>query len=430
MAHDVPVVAEDQVSVPVSLEKTPTKAVNFGFGLLATLANLVVWLAIVPLQSVVLPAQFSLLDPRNSAASFAFAATLSGVVALITQPLAGALSDMTFSRFGRRRPWLVVGSVATIIVLLLMANASSIVWLTITFTLFGITINCVLSPLVAVVPDRVPVKQRALVSACVSLAQALATVIGIAAFALVFRDIPATYSFFAVSLFLGIGLFAVFVKDPPVSKERLPRFSLVTFLREFFHPARYADYRFVWGTRFFVVMAQLIVVSFVYFYLQSIIHYDTLFPGQTVNQRVLLFQILSTACILISSLFAGFLSDRLQRRKVFVVVSCAIMTLALVLLALVPTWTGVLVVAALFGIGFGIFISADLALATQVIPEASERGKGIGLYLAAGSFPFLFLSLFATIALGWFHSYALLFGIAAAATALAGACILPVKSVR
>ena len=258
MAHDVPVVAEDQLPVSVSLEKSPTKTVNLGFVLLATLANMVVWLAIVPLQSVVLPAQFSLLDPRNSAASFAFAATLSGVVALITQPLAGALSDITFSRFGRRRPWLVVGSVATILVMLLMANAPNIVWLTMTFTLFGLTINSVLSPLVAVVPDRVPLKQRALVSAFVSLAQALGTVVGLAAFALLFRGgIPAIYSFFAVCLFLGIGLFVLFVKDPPVSKERLPRFSLVTFLREFFHPARYADYRFVWGTRFFVVMAQL-----------------------------------------------------------------------------------------------------------------------------------------------------------------------------
>lgn len=57
-----------------------------------------------------------------------------GVIgSVIGSPLAGALSDRTTSRFGRRRPWMLGGSLLGFLGLLLLPNMTSIWSLTITW---------------------------------------------------------------------------------------------------------------------------------------------------------------------------------------------------------------------------------------------------------------------------------------------------------
>src|SRR5205085_2644387 len=91
---------------------------------------------------------------------------------------AGALSDRTTSRLGRRRPWFIVGTLLCAVALALMANASSFVALVAWWALFHVAANIVLAGLAAVVPDQVPVRQRATVSAFVSLSLPIGAVIG------------------------------------------------------------------------------------------------------------------------------------------------------------------------------------------------------------------------------------------------------------
>ena len=112
------------------------------------------------------------------------------------------------------------------------------------------------------------------------------------------------------------------------------------------------------------------------------------------------------------------------------VVASIVMTVALLLLAFVPGWTTVLIVAAVFGIGFGIYISADIALATQVLPQVQSQGKDLGFITAANILPELLFPVISFVAFGIFHGYAALFTIAALATLLGAVCILPIKGVR
>src|SRR5919202_576102 len=56
---------------------------------------------------------------------------LGAIVSLVITPVAGALSDRSRSRFGRRRPYMVVGTLVNILFLVLIAgfgNGSNI-WL-------------------------------------------------------------------------------------------------------------------------------------------------------------------------------------------------------------------------------------------------------------------------------------------------------------
>src|SRR5689334_330777 len=93
------------------------------------LASMVGGLSSVCIKQLLLPLQVSQLDPRTTATSFALIASLGACAGLVAAPLSGALSDRTTSRWGRRRPWLVGGVLTAVIGLLMMAQASTLLWL-------------------------------------------------------------------------------------------------------------------------------------------------------------------------------------------------------------------------------------------------------------------------------------------------------------
>ena len=83
--------------------QVPTKAVNAGFQMLLSLANLVIWLSILPISQILLPTQIAALGAANKFTNLTIATVVGVLAAVITNPIAGALSDRTTSRLGRRR---------------------------------------------------------------------------------------------------------------------------------------------------------------------------------------------------------------------------------------------------------------------------------------------------------------------------------------
>ena len=61
--------------------------------------------------SVLLPNQIQALDPINKARNLAIVFAITSVFSTTITPIAGALSDRTRTRWGRRTPWIVTGSV-------------------------------------------------------------------------------------------------------------------------------------------------------------------------------------------------------------------------------------------------------------------------------------------------------------------------------
>ena len=60
--------------------------------------------------SVLLPNQIEALDHANKARDLAIVFAVTSVFSTLTTPIAGALSDRTRSRWGRRTPWIVCGA--------------------------------------------------------------------------------------------------------------------------------------------------------------------------------------------------------------------------------------------------------------------------------------------------------------------------------
>ncbi|MDQ1300176.1 MAG: hypothetical protein QG637_93, partial [Chloroflexota bacterium] len=130
----------------------PTERVSLAFQVLLGLANASSLLAIMVVLSVLIPAQVSQVDPARAASNLALVLPLGALGALLGNPLGGALSDRTTSRFGRRRPWIVIGVLATAVGLLILAHIPTLVGLALGWFLVQFFGNVLLAAYAAIIP--------------------------------------------------------------------------------------------------------------------------------------------------------------------------------------------------------------------------------------------------------------------------------------
>ncbi|HEU4744331.1 MAG TPA: MFS transporter, partial [Anaerolineales bacterium] len=81
------------------------------------------------------------------------------VIAMIVQPISGSLSDGWRSRFGRRRPLAVVGTLFDFVFLSVLAWAGGLIWLFIGYVGLQFSSNIAHGPMQGLMPDRVPRSQ-------------------------------------------------------------------------------------------------------------------------------------------------------------------------------------------------------------------------------------------------------------------------------
>lgn len=95
---------------------------------------------------------------------------LPPLMGILVQPIVGTLSDKTWTRFGRRIPYLFVGASMAVLVMCLLPNAGSLGMAVSTAMIFGLTalmfldtsINMAMQPFKMLVGDMVNEKQKAL----------------------------------------------------------------------------------------------------------------------------------------------------------------------------------------------------------------------------------------------------------------------------
>jgi MFS family permease len=425
MINSSPPLAVEQGVSKIEALQVPTKAVNAGFQLLLSLANLVIWLSILPIGQILLPMQVATLGAANKFTNLTIATAVGVLAAVITNPIAGALSDRTTSRLGRRRPWFIAGTLLSAVTLALMATTTSFVALVVWWAIFHIAANTLLAGLSAIVPDQVPVRQRATVSAFVSLSLPVGAVIGALLVTRVARSTQVSYYIFIGLLLIVMVLFILVLRDKPLPKEVVPRFKLGIFLAGFWiNPVKYPDFGWAWLTRFLVYLSYFTSLGYLLYFLQDAVHY------QKAAQGVATFQIILTSTLLIASVIGGLLSDRLQRRKIFVIGANLVIALSFLILAFFQTWPAVELAGAVLGLGFGAYLGVDIALITQLLPSANARGKDLGVINIANALPQVVGVTIAAFVVNTFHSYTVLFVIAAVLAVLGAVLIQQIKSVR
>lgn len=418
-----------QAELPEALRE-PTRSKSLLFMILYTVANMVIGVGNITIGSILLAEHVALFAPASQTTIFSLILGLGAIVAVVANPLIGMLSDRTTSRWGRRRLWYITGGVGTVLILLMMGQAPSLLVVAIGYILLQVTINMLQVALSALIPDQVPVRQRATISALSNGAGTLlGGLIGQTLVAQFFKGIPAAYTSLAIAIAIMVALFLLVLRETPLPKEHVPQRQLRQFLT-MLRPLARREFALIWVARCLMFLAYSTVSAFMFFYLQDVVHYAQIFPGHSTAQGVQAFFGVNVLSIILASLIGGVLSDRLLRRKAFVIASSVIMAMGLLLYALFPIWSMVLVGTAVMAAGFGIYLGVDFALASQVLPAAADRGKDVGLFQSAIFLPMALSPVVAGITLSLLHSYLALFALLAIGTLLAAVLIIPIKSVR
>ncbi len=421
---------EKNVETPVALQ-APTKAVGVVFLLLFCLATLVIWMGIFPILQILIPIQITTLDAANKIGIYSLISVLGALTSLVTFPLVGALSDRTTGRLGRRRPWIIGGIIGAALVLVFLANATSIAALAIGWVLFTVFASFAQAGLFTLIPDKVPARQRATVSAFIGLSVPIGIALGSTLIGRVTRTTQLSYYTILGLMLFFVLLFALVLREEPLPRHVVPPFKLGAFLRGFWvNPTTYPNFGWAWLTRFLFTLSYACATGYLFFFLQDAVRYEQLFHGRPVAQGVSTFQQILTLLLLIACISSGFLSDRLQQRKGFVMLAGLIMGLALLLLAFFPSWPLVMLAAGVFGLGYGIYVAVDLALVIQVLPSAQSRGKDMGVINIAATIPQAVAPVLLGIIISKSHSYLLLFVLAAVFALLASILIPRIQGVN
>src|SRR5229473_6394964 len=82
------------------------------------------------------------------------------VTGLLVQPIIGAMSDRTWSRLGRRRPYFLVGAILASIALFFMPDSTSVRMAASLLWILDASINISMEPFRAFVADKLNASQR------------------------------------------------------------------------------------------------------------------------------------------------------------------------------------------------------------------------------------------------------------------------------
>jgi len=362
--------------------------------------------------------------PRN----LALVTGVGSLLSIVSNPFFGRLSDRTTSRWGMRRPWMVIGLVGGTTGILTVALAPNIAVVLVGWCIAQVFLNALLAAQVAVLPDQVPVGQRGLVSGVLGICLPAASVVG--------TFLVQTFDANDLTMFLapcvvGAAVVVVFVTrldDRRLDPADRPPWSLRQLLGSFYvNPRANPDFAWAFVSRFLLLMAYAFLVTYQAYYL-----IDQLGTAEdAVPHQIFLGTVVQSVALVLAAPLTGRLSDRVGRRKVFVVVAGVVYAVAMVVIATSTGSGGYLVGMAIGGFGFGMYMAVDLALVVDVLPETGSSAKDLGVLNIAGALPFALAPALAPLVLAASgSSYRVLYLVAGGCALLGAAAIVPIRRVR
>lgn len=357
---------------------------------------------------------------------------LGGIGAFLGNSIAGRLSDRTRSRFGMRRPYLIIGSVlmaASFFGLVISPDGGT---LALFWFLSQFAANFAYGPFGATMADQLPTNQYARVSAIIGIAQNVAIFLATWIATMLSENLLAMFMVPALIGVVTMFIYAMVLPDKKLDHRPEPfRFSLV-FKTFWVNPIKFPDFGLAWWSRFLVITGNSMFTTFRFPYVTDHLGIPKDQVAGVVSQGILYY----TITLLVSGYIAGWISDKIGRRKAFICASSVVFAIGTYLLLHIDSVGQFYLVEALIGVGYGIYVALDLALVLQVLPNPEERGKDLGVFNLANAVPgslapYLGGILLAVgVAAGGVPNYGLLLVIAAVLALLGAITILPIKKAR
>jgi MFS family permease len=406
----------------------PVPRVGKGFIAAYAFALFGVWMLVMTPATVSLALRVNQIDPDGATGSYSLIAGVGALVAMLANPFFGRLSDVTTSRWGMRRPWIVVGVVGGTAAAVVLATADSIGGLFFGWALMQFTVNAAVAALIAVIADQVPAEQQGLMSGIAGMTPTAGILAGTYFVQLTPDNTWVIFLVPALVACVSVAVFAAVLRDRRLSAADREPFGVRALVGSFYtDPRKAPDFSWFLVAMFFIAACLAVIQTYLFFFVQDHLGIAEDRVPTLVFYAVLVMNLLALAV----SPLSGVLSDRIGRRKpVFAVAGLALAAGALVMLvspSLATFFTGV----AIAGVGYGIFSGLYIAMATQTMTDPSTSARDLGLVNIAYTLPYSLVPLAAPalLALAGGDNYVALF-VAAAAIALVGIAALVKVRIR
>ena len=387
----------------------------------------------VAILGVLLPNQIENINPATKTATLGIIFAITSVFSTTIIPVTGSFSDRTRSRFGRRTPWIVFGGVAGGLSTILIPCGSNIVGITAFWLLATLTLNSMQPALTAVVADRFAASERGMVSgvvgACMTAGVSAGTIFG----GLMAAHMFEAYAIIGIGIMVACLLFVLVNPEPPPTHLGAPEpFKLGDFLRGFWiSPREHPDFAWAFFGRFSIYMGYQAILTYLLYILEDYIGLRQAVANTTIARM----SSVTFVALVCSGLVAGWLADRTGKLKPLVFVAGLLIALAEIAPLVSPNLRGMFGYAVLIGLGYGSFMSVDLALMTHVLPARPEgedtTGRDLGILTTAINVPQILSPVMAAALLSATgNNYPLLFCVAAAFVIAGASFVLPIRSVR
>jgi Na+/melibiose symporter-like transporter len=340
------------------------------------------------LHSIILPQRLLDFVPETQKNTYLGLMTLTGLLlAMLVQPIAGAFSDRSRTKRGRRLPYVLVGGIATLLILPGVGLAGGFAGLFIVYCLLQVSSNVAQGPYQALIPDMVPQEKHGLASGVKALLEIVGGVI-LVYISSIFIDYYATGEG-SGWLWLVLGILALVIlgtliatmitvrENPGGASKRQTSIgaALLQTIREML-----GRREVVWflASRMLVYMAFTTIQQFALYYLRDVIGVDN--PAEATAR----FLVIAVVGMLIVVWPAGYFADKIGR-KPLTLGAGLVGALGIGIIFSSQEYNTILWAAGLIGVAMGAFNSANWALATDLVVKGEEaRYLGIANVATAG----------------------------------------------
>lgn len=329
---------------------------------------------------------------------------VGSLMAVVWQPIAGALSDRTRTRFGRRRPFIVGGTVGDVLFLIGLALSGSFGLVLIFYFLLQTASNTAQGPYQGLMPDVVPESQRGTASGYFGVANVVGLFAGTVGAGWILAHAGRTAALLSIGALLVLTMLPTVLFIPDRAARTASQFTSVrqAIVTTFSRPLRYPNFLWLMASRLLILMGLVGVQSFVFFYFNNVFFHND--RHDTITASYTLLGLVIVAAFLVSWPAAR-ASDRFGRRP-FILVGGLLGAAGVLMLVfshfqllpaqlieplartlrVPPLAAQATLVGVLIGIGYGLFFSVDWAFIQDVIPtEEAGLFMGFSNIATAGS---------------------------------------------
>lgn len=357
------------------------KITIFGFALTA------LWQS---LHTIILPARLLDFVAESQKNTYLTLLSIPGqLLAMVVQPIAGVISDRSGFSWGRRRPYILLGTMLLILLLPGIGLAGSYAILFATYCLLQVSSNIAQGPYQGFIPDLVLEGKRGRASGVKTLLEIIGGAIAVLIIGIFMdrysADEGSGWLWLALAI-LGTVLLIVMVATVLTVKERpsiaAPRLPILPTIYRTFKIDIRANRNFIWFliSRLFVFMALATIQQRAFYFLRDVDIIGVDNPGEATGT----FVAIAVAGMLATVYPAGRLSDRIGRKPI--AISAALLaSIGVLVIILSQSYSLILIAAGIIGVAMGAFSSTNWALATDLVAKGEEaRYLGLANMATAG----------------------------------------------